>query len=195
MASSLITGESRTVWTLPHTISRQAKAPVHRGFAAPQLMRDTTVQFSCNPLGYGTSRHLLPNRRQGDLVSRRADPPSQDRRSLGYLVSSPPLATDHGSRLHQLSCGAACRLSGSHHLDMTRPQRIAVTAFLSALFVPSLFLLPVWCLKSEGMRSLLWDLSSSAPPLVNTVVAGAIPLIVFGVLCSVFAWVVARIWR
>ena len=39
---------------------------------------------------------------------------------------------------------------------MTRPQRIAVTAFLSALFVPSLFLLPVWCLKSEGMKSLLW---------------------------------------
>ena len=93
------------------------------------------------------------------------------------------------------SCGAACRLSGSHHLDMTRPQRIAVTAFLSALFVPSLFLLPVWCLKSEGMRSLLGDLSSSAPPFVTTVVAGAIPLIVFAVLCSVFAWVVARIWR
>ena len=138
---------------------------------------------------------LRPISAQGDLVSRRADPPSQDRRSLGYLVSSPPLATDHGSRLHQLSGGAACRLSGSHHLDMTRPQRIAVTAFLSALFVPSLFLLPVWCLKSEGMKSLLWDLSSSTPPLVTTVVAGAIPLIVFAVLCSVFAWVIARIWR
>jgi hypothetical protein len=82
---------------------------------------------------------LRPISAQGDLVSRRADPPSQDRRSLGYLVSSPPLATDHGSRLHQLSGGAACRLSASHHLDMTRPQRIAVTAFLSALFVPSLF--------------------------------------------------------
>ena len=49
------------------------------------------------------SRHLLPKRRQGDLVSRRADPPSQDRRSLGYLVSTPPLATDHESRLHQLA--------------------------------------------------------------------------------------------
>ena len=44
-----------------------------------------------------------PNSTQGDLVSRRADPPSQDRRSLGYLVSSPPLATDHESRLHQLA--------------------------------------------------------------------------------------------
>ena len=50
---------------------------------------------------------LRPISAQGDLVSRRADPPSQDRRSLGYLVSSPPLATDHESRLHQLSGGAA----------------------------------------------------------------------------------------
>ena len=35
--------------------------------------------------------------------------------------------------------GAARPLSDSYQLDMTRPQRIAVTAFLSALFVPSLF--------------------------------------------------------
>ena len=64
---------------------------------------------------------LRPISAQGDLVSRGADPPSQDRRSLGYLVSSPPLATDHGSRLHQLSGGAACRLSGSHHFPGANP--------------------------------------------------------------------------
>jgi len=93
------------------------------------------------------------------------------------------------------SGGAARRLSDSYLLEMTRPQRIVVTAFLSALFVPSLFLLPVWCLKSEGMRSLLWNLSYSTPPLVTSLVTWAIPLIVFAVLCSVFAWVVARIWR
>ena len=50
---------------------------------------------------------LRPIYAQGDLVSRRADPPSQDRRSLGYLVLSPPLATDHESRLHQLAGDAA----------------------------------------------------------------------------------------
>ena len=100
-----------------------------------------------------------------------------------------------GRRCRRRVGGAARRLSDSYQLDMTRPQRITVTAFLSALFVPSLFLLPVWCLKSEGMKSLLWDLSSSTPPLVTTVVAGAIPLIVFAALCSVFAWVVARICR
>ena len=51
---------------------------------------------------------LRPISAQGDLVSRRADPPSQDRRSLGYLVSSPKLATDHESRLHQLAGDVPC---------------------------------------------------------------------------------------
>ena len=46
---------------------------------------------------------LRPISTQGDLVSRRADPPSQDRRSLSYLVSSPSLATDHESLLHRLA--------------------------------------------------------------------------------------------
>ena len=46
---------------------------------------------------------LRPISAQGDLVSRRADPPSQDRRYLGYLVSSPKLANDHEPRLHQLA--------------------------------------------------------------------------------------------
>ena len=102
------------------------------------------------------------------------------------------VAASASSSAHQrLDGGAACRLSDSYQLDMTRPQRIAVTAFLSALFVPMLFFLPLWCVRSEGMKSLLWDLSYS-PPLVTTWV---IPLTVFAVLCSVFAWVIARIWR
>ena len=54
----------------PHHF-QAGESPLHRGFAAPQLMRDTTVQFSCNPLGYGTSRHLIPNRRQGNQITRR----------------------------------------------------------------------------------------------------------------------------
>ena len=78
---------------------------------------------------------------------------------------------------------------------MTRPQRIAVTAFLSALFVPMLFFLPLWCVRSEGMKSLLWDLSYSTPPFVMTLAVWVIPLTVFAFLCSVFAYVIARIWR
>ena len=54
----------------PHHF-QAGESPLQRGFAAPQLMRDTTVQFSCNPLGYGTSRHLLQNRRQGNQLTRR----------------------------------------------------------------------------------------------------------------------------
>ena len=135
--------------------------------------------------GLGTPKTTSPLSWAGSVPMRRWQRPNDPRRRSDVFKGE-------GVRR---SGGAAPRLSDSYQLDMTRPKRIAVTAFLSALFVPSLFLLPVWCLKSEGMRSLLWDLSSSAPPLVNTVVAGAIPLIVFGVLCSVFAWVVARIWR
>ena len=72
-----------------------------RSMASPhhQLMRDSLVHFSRSRLVTAVSRHLLPNRRQGDPASRRTDHPSQDRRSLGYLVSYPPLATDHESRL------------------------------------------------------------------------------------------------
>ena len=56
---------------------------------------------------------------QGDLVSRRADPPSQDRRLPRHLVSSPPLATDHESRLHRLAGDAALQpqAAADQHLD------------------------------------------------------------------------------
>ena len=49
--------------------------------------------------GFGGPSHF----HAGGSVSQRADPPSQDRRSLGYLVSSPPLATtNHGKQLGHL---------------------------------------------------------------------------------------------
>ena len=71
LASSLITGESRTVWTLPHTISRQAKAPCigaspHRSSCAIQRCSSVVIL-----LATATSRHLLPNRRQGNALTRR----------------------------------------------------------------------------------------------------------------------------
>ena len=77
LVSSLLTGESRTVWTLPHTISRQAKAPVHRGFAAPQLMRDASVQFSCDPLGYGFFASPTTESQTGQSIHQKANHPSQ----------------------------------------------------------------------------------------------------------------------
>ncbi len=58
-----------------------------------------------------------------------------------------------------------------------------------------MFLAPVWCVRNEGMKSLLWDLGYRAPPLVTTLVTWTIPLIVFAILCSLFAWVIARVWR
>ena len=67
-------------------------------------MRDSKVQLSCNPLGYDASVTIL-NCRQGDPHARRritrAKPPPLGR------VSTTPLATNHGSRLHQLAGDAA----------------------------------------------------------------------------------------
>ena len=90
---------------------------------------------------------------------------------------------------------AVLRLCVSHYLDMTRPQRIAITAFLSALFVPFMFLIPVWCLRSEGMKVLVWGVSGWAPQLVTSLMTLAIPLLAFAIPCALFAWVIARIWR
>ena len=58
-----------------------------------------------------------------------------------------------------------------------------------------MFLMPVWCLKSEGMKALVWDVSGWAPQLVTSLVTLAIPLLVFAIPCALFAWVIARIWR
>ena len=118
---------------------------------------------------------------------------TRSRKRAGECCGTTPLRL--GRPCRRRAGGAVLRLCDSHHLDMTRPQRIAVTSFLSALFVSMLFFLPFWCVSSEGMKSLLWDLSYSTPPLVTTFVTWVIPLTVFAFLCSVFAWVIARIWR
>ena len=47
------------------------------GFAAPQLMRDTTVQFSCNPLGYGYFASLTTESQTGQSAHQKANHPSQ----------------------------------------------------------------------------------------------------------------------
>jgi hypothetical protein len=58
-----------------------------------------------------------------------------------------------------------------------------------------MFLMPVWCLRSEAMRALVWDVSYWAPELVTSLVTLAIPLVAFAIPCALFAWVIARIWR
>ena len=60
-----------------------------------------------NPPLYGSIVTCYRNAGRGS-VSQRSDPPSQDRRSLGYLVSTTPLATDHESRLHRLAETLPC---------------------------------------------------------------------------------------
>ena len=85
----------------------------------PKLMRDPLVQFSRSRLVTAVSRHLLPNRRQGDPASRRTDHPSHDRCSLGYLVSLPPLLTDHELRLDRFFGSPALQpqAADDQHMD------------------------------------------------------------------------------
>ena len=54
----------------PHHF-QAGESPLHRGFAAPQLMRDTTVQFSCNPLGYGYFASPTTESQTGHPLTRR----------------------------------------------------------------------------------------------------------------------------
>ena len=109
LASSLITGESRTVWTLPHTISRQAKPPCrgaspHRSSCAIQRCSSVVIL-----LATATSRHLLTNRRQGTSLTRRRINRAKPTTLLGASFCrghSPNClhgATTHKSRLRQLA--------------------------------------------------------------------------------------------
>ena len=60
----------------PHHF-QAGESPLHRGFAAPQLMRDTTVQFSCNPLGYGYFASPTTESQRGQSAHQKANHPSQ----------------------------------------------------------------------------------------------------------------------
>ena len=60
----------------PHHF-QAGESPLHRGFAAPQLMRDTTVQFSCNSLGYGYFASPTTESLIGQSTHQKANQPSQ----------------------------------------------------------------------------------------------------------------------
>ena len=94
----------------PHHF-QTGESPVHRGFAAPQLMRDTTVQFSCNPLSYGYFASPTTESQTGQSAHQKANHPSQATTSLGASLCrghNPHYlhcATTHKSRLHQMAGG------------------------------------------------------------------------------------------
>ena len=88
----------------PHHF-QAGESPLHRGFAAPQLMRDTTVQFSCNSLGYGYFASPTIELQTGQSVHQRRITRPKPTTSLGgksLQEHSPNClhgATTHKSRL------------------------------------------------------------------------------------------------
>ena len=77
---------------------------------------------------------------------------------------------------------------------MDRTQKIAITTFLSALFVSSLYSLYAWSQEGNAFRNLLWDLSFIFPEWVGTPLLGAITIFGFAIPCGIFTWLIARIW-
>ena len=78
---------------------------------------------------------------------------------------------------------------------MNRTQRIVTTSVLSAIYVPAMYWLPVWCLGSGALRNVLWDLSYLVPNWAVPPLMGTFAIIGFAITCGIFAWLIARIWR
>ena len=80
-------------------------------------------------------------------------------------------------------------------MKLSRTQQIVSIVVLSALFVPAMFLLPLWCHGSGVIRNLLWDMSYWIPAWSVGPVLAAAAIVGFAIPCGVFAWVITRIWR
>ena len=79
-------------------------------------------------------------------------------------------------------------------MNLSRTQQILSTVILSALFLPMMVQLPVWC-TTEINSNLFWDLSYWIPVWGVGPVLATVGMIGFAIPCGVFAWVITMIWR
>ena len=79
-------------------------------------------------------------------------------------------------------------------IKLSRTQQIVLTVVLSAVFVPAMTLVPIWCFSSRVLRNLLWDLSYWLPSWTVGPVLGVAAIVGFAIPCGVFAWIITRIW-
>ena len=79
-------------------------------------------------------------------------------------------------------------------MNISRTQQILSTVVLSALFLPMMVQLPVWC-TTAITSSLFWDLSYWIPVWGVGPVLATVGMIGFAIPCGVFAWVITMIWR
>lgn len=78
---------------------------------------------------------------------------------------------------------------------MSRGQRIVVTTIMSAIFVPVMFWVPVWCLGSRALRNFLSDLAYQLPGWAVTSLLEVFAIVCFAIFCGAFAWSIARVWQ
>ena len=109
LASSLITGESRTVWTLPHTISRQAKAPCigaspHRSSCAIQRCSSVVILLATAlRVTYYRIADRAISSPEGESPEPIPPPLSGASLCRGHSPNCLHGATTHKSRLRQLA--------------------------------------------------------------------------------------------
>lgn len=75
---------------------------------------------------------------------------------------------------------------------LSKTQKIALTVVLSTMFVPVMFLAPIFCIAASN--NLAWQLSYSLPTPLTQLIVWGFALLGFSVPCGFFAWILSRIW-
>ena len=76
---------------------------------------------------------------------------------------------------------------------MTRFWEIVSTTLLTAIFVPSLLLLP-WCDSSVGARHAFLEIFNAVPSWAVKAFIGSIGRCSFALVCIAFAWIIKWTW-
>ena len=75
---------------------------------------------------------------------------------------------------------------------LSKTQKIVLTVVLSTVFVPVIFIAPIFC--KGVIINLLRQLISGIPAALLEPLAMAVGLIGFAVPCGLFAWITSRVW-
>ena len=75
---------------------------------------------------------------------------------------------------------------------LSKTQKIVLTVVLSTVFVPVIFIAPIFC--KGVIINLFRQLMSGIPAALLEPLAMAVGLIGFAVPCGLFAWIISRVW-
>ena len=75
---------------------------------------------------------------------------------------------------------------------LSKTQKIVLTVVLSTVFVPVIFIAPIFC--KGVIINLFRQLMSGIPAALLEPLAMAVGLVGFAIPCGLFAWIISRIW-